>query len=84
MKTMPTTEAPADQALPPSSLPAEAPMEMPVQSLRHGRLTNQSLPSTPSGMGWRRCYVIGGTGLLTLLAAYQIWWVLRGDGINVL
>lgn len=74
--------APTDDSLPP--LPAQAPLDMPVQSLREGRLSVQTLPSTPRAMAWRRAYVIGGAGALTLLAAYQIWWVLRGGGINVL
>ena len=75
--------APIDDPLP-STLPAETPLDMPVQSLRQGRLSAESLPSTPRGMAWRRAYVIGGAASLTLLAAYQIWWVLRGDGISVL
>src|SRR5690606_21094691 len=35
-------------------------------------------------MAWRRTAVFGGTALLSLLAAYQMWWLLRGDGISVL
>ena len=47
-------------------LPPEAPLEMPVQDLRHGRLANPVLPSTPPRMGLRRAAVFGGTALLGL------------------
>ncbi|MFC3551188.1 glucans biosynthesis glucosyltransferase MdoH [Lysobacter cavernae] len=67
-----------------ANLPAEAPLEMPVQSLREGALQHRVLPTTPSRMAWRRACVIGGAGALTLIAAYQIWWVLRGAGTDVL
>lgn len=65
-------------------LPPEAPLEMPVQDLRHGALTNAALPSAPPRMGLRRLLVFGGTALVSLLAAWQMWWLLRGDGISVL
>ncbi|KRD39137.1 glucosyltransferase [Lysobacter sp. Root916] len=65
-------------------LPPETPLEMPIQSLGEGALANPRLPTEPRGMAWRRAYIVGGSALLTLIAAYQIWWVLRGNGINVL
>ena len=65
-------------------LPVETPVSMPVQTLRKGKLSNRQLPTTPGAMAWRRALVIGGAGLLTLVAAYQIWWVLRGSGTDVL
>ena len=65
-------------------LPPEAPLEMPVQDLRHGRLANPVLPSTPPRIGLRRAAIFGGTALLGLVAAYQLWWLLRTDGILVL
>lgn len=65
-------------------LPAEAPLAMPVQTLREGRLRNPRLPTTPRAMAVRRTLVIGGAALLTLIAAYQIWWVLRGGGTDLL
>lgn len=65
-------------------LPPESPLSMPVQSLAEGRLANPVLPTTPWRMGLRRLWVVGGTALLTVLATYQIWWLLRGDGISVL
>lgn len=74
----------AAEAVSAPSLPPEAPLAMPVQSLRSDALANRRLPTTPRGMGWRRFAVIGSAALLTAIAAYQIWWLLRGDGIDVL
>ncbi|TWI01749.1 membrane glycosyltransferase [Luteimonas cucumeris] len=65
-------------------LPAESPLPMPIQSLREGESPRATLPSTPNGMRLRRTAVIGGAAVLTLFAAYQIWWVLRGAGTDVL
>ena len=66
------------------ALPPEAPLAMPVQALAEGRLSSRPLPSAPPGMRWRRAYMLGGTATLTLLAAYQMWRVLRVDGLGVL
>src|SRR5690606_23710801 len=66
------------------ALPPEAPMAMPVQSLGEGRLQGKRFATTPGGMFWRRLAVIGAAVLLTLAATYQIWWLLRGEGTNVL
>ncbi len=63
-------------------LPAEAPLSMPIQSLREGRVG--ALDSAPRGVAARRAMVIGGSAALTFVAAYQIWWLLRGNGIDVL
>ncbi|MDR0184755.1 glucans biosynthesis glucosyltransferase MdoH [Lysobacter arvi] len=76
------TDRPTGDAAP--LLPPESPLEMPVQTLRAGALRNRRLPTTPRGMAMRRLAVIGGAALLTLIATYQIWWVLRGGGIDVL
>src|SRR3546814_3929715 len=35
-------------------------------------------------MFWRRAAVIGAAIVLTLVATYQIWWLLRGSGTDVL
>ncbi|PJJ98572.1 glucans biosynthesis glucosyltransferase MdoH [Lysobacteraceae bacterium NML91-0213] len=64
-------------------LPPDAPLPMPVQCLRTGTPPAGRLPTTPRGMASRRAAVIGGAALLTLVAAYQIWWLLRGGGISV-
>ncbi|MBN6150979.1 glucans biosynthesis glucosyltransferase MdoH [Xanthomonas sp. AmX2] len=65
-------------------LPPEAPLPMPVQSLRQGRLRNRRLPSTPAGMGWRRLYVFGTTALMTVYASILIGKVLLIGGLGVL
>ncbi|GGJ97652.1 glucans biosynthesis glucosyltransferase H [Luteimonas terricola] len=57
---------------------------MRVQALDHGRVANPTRPTTPPNMAWRRFAVIGGAALLTLIATYQMWWLLRGDGIDPL
>ena len=76
----------SDASLPPSSspfwLPPESPLPMPVQDLRTGRLSPRRLPTSPAGIGVRRALVMGNAVLMTLFATYQIWWVLRGDGIH--
>ncbi|TYT27521.1 glucans biosynthesis glucosyltransferase MdoH [Luteimonas viscosa] len=77
------TVAPADLADAPW-VPPEAPLAMPVQDLHAGRLANARLPSTPASIGLRRAFVFGGTAALTALAAYQMWWLMRGDGIEIL
>ncbi|RDZ27873.1 glucans biosynthesis glucosyltransferase MdoH [Lysobacter silvisoli] len=90
MSSAPTSSAPPAAAgaavagVSASILPAEAPLDMPIQSLGEGRLAQPQLPTTPNRMAWRRAYIIGGSALMTLIAAYQIWWVLRGGGINLL
>lgn len=70
--------------LPSSWLPAQAPLDMPVQSLREGALVKRARPSQPPAVGRRRAVVIGASAVLTLLAAYQLWWLMRGAGIDVL
>jgi len=75
---------PAAEKTPAPLLPAESPLHMPIQSLREGRTPSDHLPSTPLRMSVRRSIVIGGSAVLTLVAAYQIWWVLRGAGTDLL
>ena len=75
------TAAPGDAY---ESLPPAAPLAMPVQSLREGRLDPRTLPSAPRGMFWRRLYILGGTASLTSLATWQMWRVLRVDGLEIL
>jgi len=62
-------------------LPAEAPLPMPVQSLRVGRRAPRRVGATTMP-GWRRALVFGATFGLTLLAVFQLWWVLRGGGLS--
>lgn len=68
----------------PAMMPAESPVAMPVQSLREGALADPPRPTSPRGIGWRRAAIIGSAAALTLLATYQIWWLLRIGGIDVL
>lgn len=65
-------------------LPLESPLPMPVQDLYAGGMSPRDLPTSPAAIGWRRAMVIGGAALLTVFATYQVWWVLRGGGIDVL
>lgn len=73
----------ADREPPQAWLPPAAPLPMPVQSLRNGRLDRRPRPSAPPAMGQRRTVVVGATAVLTLLAAYQLWWLMRGSGIDL-
>ncbi|KRG69334.1 glucans biosynthesis glucosyltransferase MdoH [Pseudoxanthomonas dokdonensis] len=65
-------------------LPPPAPLPMPVQALSQPGKADVAPPSSPGSMGLRRAVVFGGTALLTLLATYQIWWVLRSHGTDLL
>ena len=69
------------------ALPAESPLEMPVQSLWHcskPRSDRTRLPSAPRGMAFRRLLVIGGTVLLTAAAANEMYKVLTAGTLTVL
>ncbi|WP_343037761.1 glucans biosynthesis glucosyltransferase MdoH [Pseudoxanthomonas gei] len=66
------------------SMPPAAPLAMPVQALASGSLQARALPSAPPRMAWRRLYMLGGTAALTAVAAWQMWRVLRVDGLGVL
>ncbi len=66
------------------TMPPESALPMPVQSLRDGRLAQTPLPTSPPGMAWRRGSILVTTAVLTLFAGYQIWWLLRVGGIDVL
>ena len=65
-------------------MPEASPLQMPVQSLREGELVKRPLPSAPRGMAWRRAFIVTMSASLTLFAAYQIWWLLRIGGIDLL
>ncbi|MGY0558294.1 glucans biosynthesis glucosyltransferase MdoH [Lysobacter sp. A421] len=80
MNTSPLADA--HQARP--LLPAEAPLPMPVQSFQDAEPAAATLPGSPAGIIWRRAWILGGTGGLTLLATYQLWWALRGGGLGAL
>ncbi|VXA91470.1 Glucans biosynthesis glucosyltransferase H [Luteimonas sp. 9C] len=65
-------------------MPETSPLPMPVQSLREGRLTTRPLPSAPAGMFGRRAFIVTTAAVLTIFATYQIWWLLRIGGIDLL
>ncbi len=77
-----TVDSPTQVSAP--MLPPESPMAMPVQPLHDRAAGPARFPTTPRGMHWRRTAVIGTAALLTMIATYQIWWLLRSDGTDVL
>ena len=65
------------------ALPAEAPLDMPTQSLRQRPSSPNDatrLPSAPRGMALRRLLVIGGAVLMTVAAGNEMYKVLTGAG----
>ncbi len=84
MESVIAAPLPSAPRAPAPTLPPEAPLAMPIQSLCEGRAPVGTLASAPQGVAGRRAVVIGGSAVLTLVAAYQIWWLLRGGGIDVL
>jgi len=71
-------------ALTAPTLPDEAPMKMPVQSLRTAPPRGVRPPSAPQGMAARRGFVIGGAVALTAAGGEQMYYVLNGNGPTVL
>lgn len=65
-------------------MPPPAPLPMPQQSLRTGKLHNPPMPSAPPNMVARRVYIFGGTAAITLVALYQMFRVMATDGLGVL
>ena len=57
---------------------------MPGQSLREGRLSARSLPTSSPGIAGRRVLVVGGTIALTAAASMGMLQVLRIGGLSVL
>ena len=62
------------------ALPAEAPLEMPVQSLKLAPKRSPRPPSSPRFIGLRRLLVIGGAVALTGAGARQMSWSSRPTG----
>lgn len=65
-------------------LPAENPLPMPVQSLRHGRLQVRRQQTSPPNIVLRRLYVFGTTAAMTLAATWMMAQVLARGGVSVL
>lgn len=65
-------------------LPVEAPLPMPEQSLRHGRLQGRRQATSPPNIVLRRLYVFGTTATMTLVATWMMAQVLARGGVSVL
>ena len=66
------------------ALPPEAPLDMPVQSLRVASMRPPRPASSPRAMLLRRVLVIGGAAVLTLVAAYEMYRVFAVNGATTL
>jgi membrane glycosyltransferase len=66
---------------PASYLPAEAPLAMPVQSLRDGTRRD---PVTASSVTARRAFVFGTASALSIFAAFEMYLVLAVGGLTTL
>jgi membrane glycosyltransferase len=66
------------------ALPAEAPLAMPTQSLRHAPARSGRPASSPRAMGLRRLLVIGGATALSVVGTYEMYLVLGVNRLTVL
>lgn len=65
------------------ALPPQAPLAMPVQSL--GKVPPAPAPGPrPVSLAFRRAFVLGGAGALTVLAAHEMYLVLDVGGVTLL
>src|SRR5947209_18100020 len=67
---------------PRSYLPPEAPLAMPVQSMRDG--ARAPVRFAPPALAARRLFVFGTTLLLSIVAAYEMYLVLAVGGLTTL
>lgn len=65
------------------ALPPETPLAMPVQSLARAPVAGRPAPRR-AGLFLRRAFVIGGAGLLTIIAAREMYLVLDVGGLTLL
>jgi len=65
-------------------LPPEAPLQMPEQTLREGKLKVPRHRTSPRMIKLRRLYLFGGTAAMTAVATRMMWRVLSTNGISVL
>src|SRR5947209_20339899 len=72
--------APSPQAR--AYLPPEAPLAMPVQSLRDG--ARAPVRFAPPALAARRAFVFGTALLLSIIAAYEMYLVLAVGGLTTL
>jgi membrane glycosyltransferase len=66
------------------ALPQEAPLAMPVQSLRRAPATALRPTTAPPGLAARRAFVFGGALALTAIAAEEMYAVLSVAGLTML
>ncbi len=66
------------------ALPPESPLDMPVQDLARAPGKAARPPSSPPGMAWRRALVLGGSVVMTALAAREMHLVLGVTGTTPL
>ncbi len=74
----------SDEARAYEQMPPEHRLDMPVQSLRQGKLKTPLMPSSPPNMVARRIYIFGGTAAITLAGLFQMMRVMATDGLGVL
>jgi membrane glycosyltransferase len=77
-----TAQARPDAVAP--ALPEEAPLAMPVQSLRVRPPRAPALPTSPRGIFWRRAYILGGTLAMTAGGASEMHRALAVGGLTLL
>ena len=65
-------------------LPPDAPLAMPVQSLSQAPGRGAAPSTRPATLALRRLFVIGGAIALTVFGAYEMYFVLNGNGPNTL
>lgn len=73
----------ADHEAPRGFLPARAPCEMPTQTLRERSEAVRAIAS-PASLALKRFCILFGTAALTLIAAYEMYYVLEVGGITLL
>jgi len=78
------TAAPARAEQRTHFLPAESPLDMPVQSMREGGARMNPLSTTPRSILARRAFVFGTAILISAFAAYEMYLVLAVGGLTVL
>jgi membrane glycosyltransferase len=71
-------------ATPITFLPADAPLEMPTQNLRHAGAKAPLVPLRPAGLAFRRALVFLATAAMTLVGADQMYQVLAVSTLTTL
>ncbi|GGF48517.1 glucans biosynthesis glucosyltransferase H [Azorhizobium oxalatiphilum] len=82
--TIGTTPVPPALGATGAFLPPEAPLAMPVQSLRQAPRRERRPDTQPTALFLRRLFVMGGAFAMTVVAAWQMYLVLSVGGLTVL